>query len=221
MTARPEGDVASEDVQQRPDANAGAVRVATIHKSKGLEYGIVYCPFPWTRSFGDVAVTFHDEQGDIKVDLGSEHVRDATGKRATERSSPKPCDCSMWRLPARSIAARSIGAAPPAGRRRRSAMRSTGRRAWPSSTRTECGKAWRSLQQHRPARSAGVPRTTVTAAPCKHEAQGQPLAARDPVRTFSHAPRIASFTSLTGHDEKTPGVRKATQPPEVEPGSLC
>ena len=61
------GDVglASEDLQQRPDAEADAVRVSTIHKSKGLEYGVVYCPFTWTGKFAEVAVKFHDEQGNI------------------------------------------------------------------------------------------------------------------------------------------------------------
>jgi exodeoxyribonuclease V beta subunit len=40
------------------------------------------------------------------------------------------------------------------------------------------------------------------------------LAARSLSRHFSHAPRMASFTSLTGHDEKTPGPRPIVQSTE-------
>ena len=42
-----DGAVASDDLMRRADTESGAVRVSTIHRSKGLEYGIVYCPFPW------------------------------------------------------------------------------------------------------------------------------------------------------------------------------
>ena len=70
-----EGAIAYEDRQQRPDAESGAVRVSTIHKSKGLEYGIVYCPFTWGSAglwaFDKVAVKFHDPHRNIKLDLGS------------------------------------------------------------------------------------------------------------------------------------------------------
>ena len=55
------------------------------------------------------------------------------------------------------------------------------------------------------------------AAPREHEAPGRALAAREQERYFSHAARIASFTSLTGHDEKTPGPPSPTQPAEREP----
>ena len=212
----PEGDVASEDVQQRPDANAGAVRVATIHKSKGLEYGIVYCPFPWTRSFGDVAVTFHDEQGDIKVDLGSEHVEMHRQTRDREEFSEAlrllyvaatraKYRCTLYWGRATGWKKAALGYALHGSKGLAKLDEDGMRQGVAEFAAASSGTVgWRSKHDGQ-------------AVPCKHEAQGQPLAARDPVRTFSHAPRIASFTSLTGHDEKTPGVRKAMQPPEVEP----
>ena len=69
--------MASEDLQQRPDAHAGAVTVTTIHKSKGLEYGVVLCPFvwegAWLSSSDKAALRFHDESDptSLKIDLGS------------------------------------------------------------------------------------------------------------------------------------------------------
>ncbi len=39
--------VAAESAQMRLESDARAVTLTTIHKSKGLEYPIVYCPFLW------------------------------------------------------------------------------------------------------------------------------------------------------------------------------
>lgn len=63
----------------RLETDADAVQIVTVHKSKGLEYDIVYCPTLWT-SFVDTdgeAVLVHD--GDAVVfDHGSpEHTRRA------------------------------------------------------------------------------------------------------------------------------------------------
>ena len=50
------GMVAIEDLQQRADAESGAVRVTTIHKSKGLEYGVVFCPLQRVRGHENIVV---------------------------------------------------------------------------------------------------------------------------------------------------------------------
>jgi len=42
--------MALEDVQVRLESDAHAVTLTTIHKSKGLEYPIVYCPYLWVSS---------------------------------------------------------------------------------------------------------------------------------------------------------------------------
>ena len=39
-----------EEHQLRLESDANAVRIVTIHKSKGLEYPVVFCPFNWAGS---------------------------------------------------------------------------------------------------------------------------------------------------------------------------
>lgn len=62
-----------ESAQIRLEHDEHAVRLTTIHKSKGLEYPIVFCPFLWANPFDDPHVLFHDRaDGDcLKLDLGS------------------------------------------------------------------------------------------------------------------------------------------------------
>jgi exodeoxyribonuclease V beta subunit len=64
----------SDDYELRLESDAEAVRIATIHKSKGLEYGIVFCPFCWGDAKTRAAVMFHGtESGGLTLDLeGSE-----------------------------------------------------------------------------------------------------------------------------------------------------
>lgn len=61
----------SEDYLVRLESDAELVRVVTIHKSKGLEYPLVFLPFICTcRPVVDrkgVVVTYHDEQGRLKL----------------------------------------------------------------------------------------------------------------------------------------------------------
>ena len=65
--------------QLRLESDEDAVKVITIHKSKGLEFPIVFCPFGWGKSqvSGD-DFTFHDMDADrrITLDLGSREVED-------------------------------------------------------------------------------------------------------------------------------------------------
>jgi exodeoxyribonuclease V beta subunit len=64
-----------EEHQLRLESDDDAVRISTIHKSKGLEYPIVFCPFSWegSRIGKDSLLTFHDPQNDDRLtcDLGS------------------------------------------------------------------------------------------------------------------------------------------------------
>jgi exodeoxyribonuclease V beta subunit len=45
--ASDERDAGAEDRARRLESDAEAVQVLTIHRSKGLEFGVVYCPFLW------------------------------------------------------------------------------------------------------------------------------------------------------------------------------
>ena len=69
----------ADELQLRLDSDADLVQIVTIHKSKGLEYPVVFCPFCWegsrlagarqkARSF-----LFHDpcEVGKLILDIGS------------------------------------------------------------------------------------------------------------------------------------------------------
>jgi exodeoxyribonuclease V beta subunit len=70
-------EVAKEAAQIRLESDERAVQLVTIHRSKGLEYGVVYCPFAWHG--GDLHTTerswvkYHDpdERLALKLDLGS------------------------------------------------------------------------------------------------------------------------------------------------------
>jgi exodeoxyribonuclease V beta subunit len=73
------GTLVTESAQLRLEHDEHALKLTTIHRSKGLEYPIVFCPFLWSDPPVDGKdVCFHDRQdGDrIKLDLGSpEHAQ--------------------------------------------------------------------------------------------------------------------------------------------------
>ena len=60
--------------QLRLESDDQAVKVITIHKSKGLEFPVVFCPFSWgSTQVASEDFIFHDAQaeGRITLDLGS------------------------------------------------------------------------------------------------------------------------------------------------------
>ena len=71
----------SEEHQLRLESDENAVKLVTIHKSKGLEYPVVFCPFAWDGSRfrnSSQPFSFHDELKDMRLtlDLGSDSVDD-------------------------------------------------------------------------------------------------------------------------------------------------
>ncbi len=65
----------AEDQQLRLESDDDAVKIVTMHRSKGLEYSIVFCPYLWQRSdrlnSEHLMIRCH-ENGHMVVDLGSE-----------------------------------------------------------------------------------------------------------------------------------------------------
>ncbi len=64
-----------EEHQLRLETDEYAVKIVTIHKSKGLEYPVVFCPFLWDKSKiknSNEPFVFHDN-AELTLDLGSEH----------------------------------------------------------------------------------------------------------------------------------------------------
>ncbi len=70
-------DPTSEEQELRLESDEELVQIITIHKSKGLEYPIVFCPFLWAEQIHaekqGTPYCFHDEHADNKpvLELGS------------------------------------------------------------------------------------------------------------------------------------------------------
>ena len=96
-TAR--ADLGAEAAQIRLESDDRAVQLVTIHKSKGLEYPIVFCPYLWDGTLlhdeDAKLVRFHDPDDDdrLTLDIGSAahaaHVERATrGGLGREPATP-------------------------------------------------------------------------------------------------------------------------------------
>ncbi|MEO8178927.1 MAG: exodeoxyribonuclease V subunit beta [Deltaproteobacteria bacterium] len=72
----------AEAAQIRLESDADAVKITTMHRSKGLEYPVVYCPYLWYGTLlfqsDEQAPKVHTSDGRLVMDLGSpeqaEHV---------------------------------------------------------------------------------------------------------------------------------------------------
>jgi len=82
-----------DDMTRRLESDAAAVQVLTIHRSKGLEFPVVYCPFLWEPGWipdGARPVYFHDPEANdtraIDVGLqGPDYARHKRQNRDEER----------------------------------------------------------------------------------------------------------------------------------------
>jgi len=69
----------------RLESDRKAVSIMTMHKSKGLEFDIVFCPFCWNGSgIKGAEFEYHGEDSIRTLDLGSEHLGEHRQQAETE-----------------------------------------------------------------------------------------------------------------------------------------
>ena len=77
-----------EEHQLRLESDADAVRIVTIHKSKGLEYPVVFCPFSWGRAAGRSGpALFHDPDAGERLTLDIGSPDEEAHKRLADREA--------------------------------------------------------------------------------------------------------------------------------------
>jgi len=85
---RRQGSDTDDAHQTRLESDDDAVTILTIHKSKGLEFPIVFCPFIW-EGLGRLTppALFHDDRhtGQRILDLGSDDIEQNLARMAEER----------------------------------------------------------------------------------------------------------------------------------------
>jgi exodeoxyribonuclease V beta subunit len=81
------GEMAGEAAQMRLESDGDALKLTTVHKSKGLEYPIVYCPFLWDGKllYGEDCLRFHTPDGALAMDLSTPPLE--THRRLAEREA--------------------------------------------------------------------------------------------------------------------------------------
>ncbi len=73
----------NSEYELRLESDSQAVQILTIHKSKGLQFPIVFCPFVWKYVFNNrtmskmKSIVYHDRNNEQKLSLTSEQLVEA------------------------------------------------------------------------------------------------------------------------------------------------
>ena len=95
LAAQREGAGGGEEAQLRLESDRNLVQIVTVHKSKGLEYAVVFCPFlndgnmrePPSSGLPD-AREYHDDDGAAVLHYGcDEEQADLAGRQATREQA--------------------------------------------------------------------------------------------------------------------------------------
>ncbi len=83
---------AAEVAQIRLESDARAVRITTVHRAKGLEYEVVFCPYLWDgwllHPDDRRAVVYHDpDDAAVRVDVDPQRADDGVALTAARRES--------------------------------------------------------------------------------------------------------------------------------------
>ncbi|MDV7174298.1 UvrD-helicase domain-containing protein [Gordonia amicalis] len=72
-----------EDQSRRLDRDTQAVQIMTVHASKGLQFPIVYVPYGWDGTWVNDRgnITYHDESGNRRLDVGGQQAPDRAARR--------------------------------------------------------------------------------------------------------------------------------------------
>ncbi|HEX5612572.1 MAG TPA: UvrD-helicase domain-containing protein, partial [Burkholderiales bacterium] len=84
-----------EEAQLRLESDRNLVQIATIHKAKGLEYPVVFCPFAWDGYLQprpqSYAIEYHDDEGNAVLDFrpGASKEPDIQPRRRRELAAER------------------------------------------------------------------------------------------------------------------------------------
>jgi exodeoxyribonuclease V beta subunit len=89
LAERRQSDRPGEASLLRLESDENLIKIVTVHKSKGLQYPVVFAPFFWDSSFMDsktpAVVDCHDQAGAMLVDLGSGEFPENRERQRRER----------------------------------------------------------------------------------------------------------------------------------------